>query len=111
MTLVTRAALGPCSSLEANPGWEVAKMQGTHTDFSDFSLRSRTAWWEGFRAIGMGWHTLAPVKCPLWVVRRGRCMLGGAILCLSKGSVCRAIFAAFERCCVRSGKYNRTYLR
>ena len=35
-------------------------------------------------------------------------MLGGAVLCLSKASVCRAIFAAFERCCVRSGKYDRT---
>jgi len=83
-------------------------MQGTHTDFSDLSLRSRTACWEGFRAIGMGWHTLAPVKCPLWVVRRGRGMLGGAVLHLSKGSVCRAIFSAFERCCVRSGKNDRT---
>ena len=31
-------------------------------------------------------------------------MLGGAVLCLSKASVCRAIFSAFERCCVRSRK-------
>ncbi len=35
-------------------------------------------------------------------------MLGRAVLCLSKGSVCRAIFAAFERCCVRSGENDRT---
>ena len=34
-------------------------------------------------------------------------MLGGAVLCLSKGSVCSTIFAAFERYCVKSGKDDR----
>ena len=35
-------------------------------------------------------------------------MLGGGVLCLSKVSVCRLIFSAFEICFVRSGKKDRT---